>query len=74
MPSETVLLKNGEYAVKLKAKFPIKCKECGRQILVGQTFWLDFVPLRERLGRKTHWKKVVCEACWRGPKNIWKKK
>ena len=59
-------LKNGEYFLRLKVKHPVRCKECHCELFSGQTFVLDFIPLREVWGGKTHYKKVVCEGCWRG--------
>ncbi len=68
-----VLLHNGEYAYYVKAKWPTKCRECGQVVQPNCHLWLDYIPLREHWGGRTHWCKVVCEACWRGPKNVWKK-
>jgi len=66
-----IKLKHGERAIKLKVTHPVRCQECKRQLGTNEYFWLDFIPYRNPYGVKTHYKKVICEACWRGPKNIW---
>lgn len=71
MRREVLKLKSGEYAIKLEVTRPVKCSECHRELGRGENFWLDFVPFRTPTQGKTHFKKVVCLACWRGPHNTW---
>lgn len=66
-----VKLKHGEYAVRLKVTKPVRCQECHKELTRGQFFWLDYIPLKRPRGNQSHYKKVICEACWRGPRNVW---
>ena len=66
-------MKQGEVVIRLKAKWVTRCRECGRVIYPGQTFLLDIIPYVESDGvfrKVTRYKHVLCEACWRGPKNV----
>jgi hypothetical protein len=66
-------LKQGEVVVRLRAKRQTRCRECGRPIYPGQTFLLDIIPYVEASGvflRKVRHKHVLCEGCWKGPKNV----
>lgn len=65
-------MKDGEVVLRLRAKRDVRCRECGRWVLAGQTFLLDIIPYVEGFGvfRRVKWHKhVLCEGCWKGPKN-----
>lgn len=66
-------LRRGEVVLRLRAGRTVRCRECGRFILAGQTFLLDIIPYVEADGvfrRVVRHKHVLCEECWKGPKNV----
>lgn len=65
-------MKKGEKVFRIIANSTFNCEECGRTILIGQSFLLDKIPYPSYGGlvgtQDNFHNHRICEGCWKGSK------